>query len=89
MTKIKLSKIEQKVLELASRSPRGTIATVQSDGVVSRDLKAVQSLRFKGLLAQQSSGGHTQWDFCEGRTVLYLVMHDAITDEGRKALKSK
>jgi hypothetical protein len=85
---IKLNKTEKKVLTLASRSYRGTVATVQCDGAVTRDLKAVQSLRVKGLMTHKESGGYTQWDFCRGRTILYSVTHDEITDEGRKVLET-
>jgi hypothetical protein len=80
----KLTKTEKKILEKASGEWNGLLTTVQREGVVSKRLAAVQSLRDKGLLKLVSY--YTEWAIRRGDTVLYDVTNDVITIKGHQAL---
>jgi hypothetical protein len=82
----KLTKTEKRVLEKASQNWNGFFTTVQSEGVVSSELTAVRSLREKGLVKQVTY--YTEWATHRGRTVLYDITNDMITNEGREALSA-
>ena len=85
---VKLNKTERKIMALAAECMHGTISMAQrvGDPVVSRNMRAVQSLRAKGLMEQINS--FTEWNYRRGHRTLYSVTHDTITEAGRKALET-
>lgn len=88
MTKLKLRATEKKILKLAARNYRGEVSTFQVRGVVSHDIRAVRSLREKGLMSRQGYNYLTEFSPRAGRKTVYLVTCDAITDEGREVAKT-
>jgi hypothetical protein len=86
MAAIKLTKTERTVLDLAAQCVHGTISLAQPEGApVSRKLRAIRSLRARGLL--EPTNAFTEWDRRKGYVTLYDVTHDTITEAGRRALE--